>query len=283
MACDLKSYTDFQKSLSAAPQSTDVANPQHIFANINNSDGATELHVFTGIALVNIVSDNDDDQIRKGTIRIDLNFPLSQLASFISSTTTAGFASIFNKDDDDVIFAVDCAETGPVTIVDPVSGGEEVRLILTAALAIQGGQGDAGINRIGYEANVLLRTSEVQLQSLFVSNLEPVLPPLGSSDPTGPPEFGPNLGISEGQVWGARVILTGPASGPGVFVELSDSNLQLAPLKSSSVPVLGTQISADTGPQPAVGRPVGGATDVTVTATLGSVQKTAVVTIIPKN
>src|SRR5262249_20995502 len=108
MACDLSQYKDFEINLDA---SKDVVNATHIEAFVEGPGDANRLLIFTGSANVNRQSDNDDDLVRRGTVRITLDFPLSAAVTFIDAATNASLGSIFNRDDDDTTYAIDCVST----------------------------------------------------------------------------------------------------------------------------------------------------------------------------
>src|SRR5215471_6318662 len=117
MPCDLTDYTKDFGTLDAS-DGHQVANGTHIEVSVDGPDNANRLLIFTGTAIVNVISDNDDDDIRRGAVRIKLDYPLPKAVRFVQSATTATLASIFNRDDDDQLYAVDCVSTDPDDI-DP--------------------------------------------------------------------------------------------------------------------------------------------------------------------
>ena len=264
MPCDLSIYKDFEKVLDASV-GNEVANAGHVEVSIDGPDGANLLHIFTGTAIIDF-RPTDDEVLRRGVVRVRLNLaPLSPAVQFVDSATNAELASIFSRDDDvDTTYAVDCVSTQPEDAIDPVTHQHQQLLTLTAALAIQGGGGTTGLSRMAYQANVRLRVSEVQLDSLLLS-------PKSS-----PPNFQPSATILSGQPWLGRVVLTGPAQGNGVFVGLASGDSSLASVPPS-VPVVGGQVSGDfTAPNTQeffVSR--ADHIDVQITASLNAIQKTA--------
>jgi hypothetical protein len=165
-------------------------------------DNANFLLVFTGIALVNVQFSEDDELIRRGEVRVRLNFPLPANVTFISSATTAALSSIFNGDDDeDTTFAVDEVRTQPEP-VDPSNPAAGLELVLTAKLAIQGG--DTGISSVSYQANVLVRNDQPDIDQVLVR-------------PSARGGFSSSAGVETGSRWDIEVLLTGPNPGPGAF------------------------------------------------------------------
>jgi hypothetical protein len=264
MACDLSQYTDFQINLDA---SKDAVNATHIEAFVDGPGDANRLLIFTGSANVNRESDNDDDLVRRGTVRLKLNFPLSSAITFVDAATNASLGSIFNRDDDDTTYAIDCVSPQPEN-TDP-NNPQQSELVLTAAVAVQGGENDAGINRMAYQANVLLRDTEPELQSVLVRQ-------------AGVGNFVPEVLLFSGDKWEYLFTLTGPVPvGQFFTVTLQSSDPQDAPIDILHVinEVPAGQISAGSGPvDPVVNRgnlPL----KVTITGTGKGVSKTAILDI----
>jgi hypothetical protein len=265
MPCDYTIYTDFERAL-AESDSHQVANGKHIEVAVDGPGDANRLVIFTGTALVNVVSDNDDADIRRGIARVRLDYPLFKTVHFIQSATNASLASIYNKDDDDQLYAVDCVETDPVDI-DPAQPQLGQELILKAALAIQGGEGDTGVSRMAYQANVLLQVVEPELDSLLVAEDtgavgnagEAAGEAAGGAIPA--PVYQPSVTLDVGNQWLGRVTLTGPAAADLVVELQSDNNL----VTVADVPFRQGEMSNDFGPR-AVGVP-GTSNNVTVTVT----------------
>lgn len=270
MPCDLSGYGDFQINLDAS-KSSDVDNATHLDVFIDGPN-ANRLLIFTGIAIVNRESDNDDDLVRRGVVRVRLNFPLSQVVTFVDSATNAGLAAIFNRDDDDTTYAVDCVSTEAQN-TDP-NNPQQKELVLTAAIAIQGGENDAGLSRMAYQANVLIMDTEPDLDSLLVRE--------GGSGA----QFAHEALVSNGKTWEYLFTLTAPApGGPNdkFTVTLQTSDPQIAPIDLLHVinELSGGQISAGSGVTTPVNNPNLAAKDVTITATGKRVSKTAILHVLP--
>jgi hypothetical protein len=258
MPCDFTKYQDFVVNLSAA-KPNDVQDASHLEVVTGGAGGANRLHIFTGSALVGFNA-KDDELLRFGIVRVDLNFPISKTSQFVDAASNAALASIFKDEGgtgEQITYAVDCVSTLPEPPNAPVQ-----QLVLTAALAIQGAGGKGGIKRMAYQANVQVRAEEVQLDSLLVS------------DTHSPPDFQPSARFVSGQPWLGRVILNAPAPGPGVFVGLASGDPSFAPVQVS-VPVVGGQISADFTAPNTKSFTFPAEKDVTITASLNAIQKTA--------
>ena len=222
-------------------------------------DPQSHLLIFGGIGLVNFGSDNGPN---RDTVRVRLGRTIAQLPADGQWSATVGLASIGNTESD-FIFATDKVDID----LDP-----DGTLVLTSDLAVQGDE--SGLNRFSYQLNVIVQAVQPQLIALLVSNLEPSG---GLNQPPGPPIFGPNALVGVGNPWGGRVVLDRPAPAPGVFVNLSSSNQTVAGVPVS-VPVVA---GATTGDFP--GNPAGFVnqnTNVTISAQLGSIQQTAIVTVL---
>jgi len=266
MACDLSQYGDFQINLDA---SQDAVNATHLEVFADGPGGANRLLIFTGTANVNRRSDNDDDAVRRGTVRIKLNFPLSAAVTFVDSATNASLASIFNRDDDDTTYAIDCVSTQAENT--DANDPQQSELVLTAAIAVQGGQNDAGINRMAYQANVLIRDTEPQLLSLLVRQ-------------TGFGGFVPEVTLNSGNKWEYLFTLTAPMPAGQVFtVTLETGDPAAAPIDILHVinEVPGGSISAGSGPVDPVFNDDLKPKKVTITATGKGVIKTAILDIDP--
>jgi hypothetical protein len=260
MPCDLAPYPDDFGTL-AASDATRVAYGTHIEVVVAGPGDQNRLLIFTGTALVNATPSNDDD-VRRGVVKIRLDYPLPKTVQFIASATNASLASIANNDDDDQIYAVDCVSTDPAYIdqTQPQLGKE---LVLTAALAVQGG---TEILRMAYQANVLLEVREPELDSLLVAR--------ASDDP--PPQYETSATLDSGNQWLGRLTLTGPALND-LFVTLVSANPALVPVQD--IPFLAGEMVKDFGPLN-VGEPID-TVAVVVTATLKAISKTATLTLRP--
>lgn len=204
---------DFDKTL-------DAGNPGDVVLTRLNADGAADLaplemvvngpgeanrlFVFTGLALVDIKFSEDDDIVRRGEVRVRLRYPLPDSIRFISSATTAALSSIFNADDDDeeTTFAVDGVATEPQP-TDPGNPQSAKELVLTAKLAVQGG--DSGISSMAYQANVLVHDARPDVDHVLVRES-------GSNA-----DFTPGANVTVGHQWDIEVVLTGPNPGPDPF------------------------------------------------------------------
>lgn len=114
---------------------------------------AERLLVFTGTAVINIGFSEDDEIVRRGVVKLNLDFEVPSLLRFVNSATTAGLGTVSNSNgaDEDTLWAVDCVSTEPET--DPVDPAKQI-LVLTAGVAVQGG--DTALLRMAYQANVLV-------------------------------------------------------------------------------------------------------------------------------
>jgi hypothetical protein len=258
MACDLSEYKDFQINLDT---SKDVVNATHIEAFIDGPGDANRLVIFTGTANVNRDSDNDDDLVRRGVVRVSLDFPLSPAVTFVDAATNASLGSIFNRDDDDTTYAIDCVSTQAENTNS--SDPQQRELVLTAAVAIQGGENDAGISRMAYQANVLLRDTAPALLSLGVRK-------------AGVGDFAPEAQLISGNKWEYLFTLTAQAD-QDFPVTLQTSDPRAAPIDDLHIinQVPKGQIRAGSGPVDPVVNAGGAFKEVTITATGKGVSKTA--------
>jgi hypothetical protein len=224
-------------------------------------DPGRRLLIFGGIAIPSFGAQEGDTN--RETVIVNLRTPVARKPLDREWSATVGLASIGNTESE-FIFATDAVSLD----VDPVSR----ELLLVCNVAVQGD--DSGLNRFSYELNVLVEEVETELGALLVSNLEPSG---GLGGPPGPPVYGPSAVVAGGNVWGGRVLLTLPAPGSGVFVDLSSGDPSTAAVPVS-VPVLGGHTSGDFT-APAVGFVLRN-TDVTITASLKGVQRTATVTVL---
>lgn len=168
---------------------------------VNGPGDANRLLVFTGIALVDIKFAEGDEIVRRGQVRVRLNFPLPGTITFISSASTASLSSIFNAADDvETTYAVDSVSTAPQPS-DPNNPQSQKELVLTAQLAVQGG--DSGISSMAYQANVLIHDDTPDVDHVLVreSGINAA--------------FQPSAFVTIGKQWDIEVVLTGPNNGPG--------------------------------------------------------------------
>lgn len=220
-------------------------------------NGANRLLIFGGDAIINF-SPSTDDQLTRGTVAIQFLRDLGVSSNFINAAGSATFSSIFNNDmDKDTTYAVDCVQ------ISAGSAGQKIVPILTAAIVVQGGAGPTvtGLSRITYQGNVEIL---VGLQ-ILVSAFHPAGPP---------PDFAPTALVVGGNEWVYQLIL--PTSGPqAVSVESDKPNV--------AVPVPGTVTSQSiifvSTPQPSKNVGPGNTVTVTITATLGTMKATALLTV----
>lgn len=175
---------------------------------------ANRLLIFTGIALTKVSFAEDDGILRRGSAQVNLNYRLPESVKFVSSSTMACLANIFNLADEDTTFAVESASTEPQPINpdDPESTQE---LILTANLAVQGG--DTGLSGMSYQANVLVRDLTPDLQSILVRK-HSERPQDNIINP-----FSPTLEAAVGDTWDYEITFTGPLfAAQQVLVSSSD-------------------------------------------------------------
>jgi hypothetical protein len=150
MPCDLSGYTDFNKLLDARDSSQVEHGDDPLEAIVQGPGGASRLFVFTGSALVGVDFGGDSGSIRRGVMRVRLDFPLSGTVRFVAAATVAGLTSTGNLQVT-TASGVDCVFTAPDK--DPFDPAQNV-LIVQAALAIQGG--NVKMPRVAYQANVLI-------------------------------------------------------------------------------------------------------------------------------
>lgn len=236
-------------------------------------NGANRLLVFTGDALVGFLP-TDDDVPAKGTVTIKFVRDIGDPSNFKNATASASLSSIFNEDTDhDTTYAVDCAQIAP-GVLKEVTGLGVVTLTvpeLTAAIAVQGGGGTAGISRLTYQANIQI---VVPLQILVAGFV------LG-----GPPVFGNDVGIGAGSQWLYQVQL--PTFGAAQEVQLSISDpatvqFNPPPPATATVVVPGRpQALVSQQPQPLTFFSSGAPRPVTITAVLAGFKAHATLTVFP--
>jgi hypothetical protein len=137
---------------------------------------------------------------------------------FVASASVAALAT-GSGNDANILLGADAA----VTVTDPTDGGlpanglpaNELYLIVDVAIASQ----DATIQRIAYQANVLLEDTTPDLDSLLVR-----------SYPTQP--FVDDTLVQPGDSWEFQITLTGPAPG-GFTVHLSSDSENDVPVQRS--------------------------------------------------
>jgi hypothetical protein len=185
----------------------------------NETPSANRLVIFTGTALLNKSGDSDD--ISRGALRVRLRFPLSKTVNFVGSASVAALAT-GSGNEDNILLGADQA----VTVPDPTDGGSlpanglpanELYMIVDVAIASQA----AIIQRIAYQANVLIYDTTPDLDSLLVR-----------AYPT--EQFADYTMVQPGHDWEFQITLTGPALDPGGFtVPMSSDSQSEVPVQSS--------------------------------------------------
>ncbi len=222
---------DFVRDLSTSREDQ-IASPKTL--NIAIEDGvqsfplpvtnerANRLIIFTGTAICGIPADGDGEPTR-GVVRVRLNFTMPDSVQFVGSATVAAVASIHGEDDEDSSFGVDSAQTivGSTdgNSIGPPSDGsvlpeKELYLIIDAGVI----GAHAVLNKIAYQANVLVRDTNPDLESISV----------GKDGFFGPLYTATNLGI----VWDYQLRFTGPIVQDFESVIVSSSNPSRFPMAS---------------------------------------------------
>jgi hypothetical protein len=219
--------SDFDKTLDASdpndvtrtsvkPDGTLTADPLEVA--VNGPGDANRLLIFSGIAVAKIDFAEDDEILRQGPVHVKLNYRLPKSVKFISSSTTASLGSIFNTTGEAFTFAVVDAATEP-QLVDPVNPQSELELVLTSNLAVQGHA--TGVSSMAYQANVLVRDTNPDLESILVTTHGP-----GSAG------FSPHTAVLGGQAWDFQINFTGPIVNDFEAVVVSSSNPSRIPMGS---------------------------------------------------
>jgi len=226
---------------------------------------ANRLLIFSGTAIVGKSGDRDD--VIRGVIRVRLGFPLSASVKHVGSASVAALATI-SGNKANVLVGADNAET----VRDPTVGGQlsrnglpddELYLIVDAAVA----SADATIQRIAYQANVLIQDTTPELDSLLVRRF-----------PTDP--FATSTNVELGHDWEFQITLTGPVvEPPGKFTVQLDSDHDEVPIFFFGVPQTQASFTLSTDQTSAVFRApfTRGITTATITAVGNRVTKTATV------
>lgn len=184
---------------------------------------ANRLLIFTGAVAAELRG--SDEGMRKGVLRLKLENPLPTGVHFVGSATVASLAA-FHTDDDEVLFGVNSAETVKGPTAGNLDGKDlpEDDLYVIFDLSIQ--SNDAHLDRIAYQANVLVRDTRPELESLLVR-----------AGATGP--FAKEITISPGGSWQFQVTLTGPVLRPTELILISTSD-------PANIPVGVGTVSANT-------------------------------------
>jgi hypothetical protein len=222
--------TDFISDLNAANSSQvtesrtldiGIENGEQTFPSPTTTETANRLMIFTGTAICEVPADGDG-QLSRGVVRVRLNFPLRETLHLVGSATVAALASVHGSDDADAVFAADAVRT----VSDPTDGntipgnglpGNELYVIIDAAT-----QGpDTILSRIAYQANVLVKDLEPDLDSILVK-------------PDGFGVFAPEASINSGDKWDFQVALTGPVIDPTFLILLQSSDPNSAPVAAAT-------------------------------------------------
>jgi hypothetical protein len=218
----------------AAPRTLEVVidDGVQVFPAPDNTDQrANRLLIFTGTTVFEIDGDDDGD-MTSGVVRVRLRYRMPKSLIFIGAATVAALASFHGSDDEDVLFVADAAET----IVGPTANGElpdgglpsdELYIIIDAAVL----GGDSALHRIAYQANVLVRDMEPDLESILVR-------PAGSMA-----GFLPEIQLRPGDKWEFQITLTGPVVDPTFLIPLGSSDKNAAPI-AAATQLMNGQISA---------------------------------------
>jgi hypothetical protein len=222
--------TDFFSDLDTT-NAAQVAEPRVLDVGIENgvqtvptpatNETANRLMIFTGTGICEIPADGDGD-LSRGVVRVRLNFPLTGTLHFVGSASVAALASVHGSDDADAVFAADAVRT----VQGPTDGGTldgnglpENDLYVIIDAATQGP--DTILSRIAYQANVLLKDLEPDLDSILVK-------------PDGFGVFGPEATINAGNKWDFEVTLTGPVIDPTFLILLTSSDPAGAPAPAAT-------------------------------------------------
>ncbi len=188
---------------------------------VNTSETANRLLIFTGTAVCELEADGDGE-LSRGVIRVRLNFPISKTLHVIGSATFAALASVHGNDDEDAVFAVDAA----TTVVGPTDGGslpdnglppDDLYIIMDAATM----GSESRLSRVAYQANVLVRNIEPELESLLVA-------------PADSGQFAPEITLQGTSKWDFKVTLTGPVVDATFLILLQSSDPAHVPVAAAT-------------------------------------------------
>ena len=191
---------------------------------------ANRLLIFTGTVAAEL---QGDDNVKHGVLRIQLHNPLPAGVKFIGSATVAALAA-FHTDDDQVLLGLNSAETiqGP----NPPDGNfppstlpaDDVYVIVDLSVMST----DAHLDRLSYQANVLLRDDNPDLESVLVRL-------------SGFGEFGPTVTLQPDQTWEYEITLTGPVLKASEAVTVTTSDPVHVPI--TAMPFPGIAVSTVVG------------------------------------
>lgn len=239
--------SDFDKTYNAAhpedvtPTSVKQngqATTEPLEVSITGPGEANRLLIFSGIARVLLDFADDDGHIFRGLVRVRLNYRLHDSVKFISSSTSAALANIFNNTGEFFTFAVEDAATEPQA-VDPNNPNSGLELVLTAHLAVQGEK--TGISGMSYQAHVLVRDTNPELESILVR-------PTG-----GGIAFSPSTSVRAGEAWEYQINLTGPVVRPTELILLSSSDPSNIPISAATQLQQGSVSAAFAAPRTTAG------------------------------
>jgi hypothetical protein len=199
--------------------SVNVLSGTQAFPLLEKDPGSgNRLLIFTGTVAAELRG-SDDKDARHGVLRIRLHHPLEKSVTFIGSATVAALAA-FHTDDDKVLFGVNSAETtlGPNPDNAPLFDGPPADdLYVTLDLSIQ--SEDAHLDRICYQANVLVRDDTPDLKSILVRRDSSAA-------------FAESALISPGSSWQYQVTFTGPVLKPTALVIVASSDSSHIPMST---------------------------------------------------
>ena len=212
---------------------SDIEIYQQLEVGISGPGTANRLLIFTGSAKLQLEVKNDDSKLRHGKLFIDLDYPLSNNITLIESATVATLSSIMTSDNDEIItWAIDNSVIIGSHQIDPADPTSltKVGLFIQADVGIQGGA--TAINRISYQANVVIQYEEAELKSILIEQLKHSNPEAFTSGPlTNIPYFAYEKEgrVTSGNMWRFKLTLTGPATSD-IIIVVSSANNAIAPL-----------------------------------------------------
>jgi hypothetical protein len=211
----------------------DVASPQMLEAFLDTAQRS--LLIFTGIALPRWDSRGLLDLTQA---RVHLGRFVQRAPSDGEWSAVVGLASIHNTDSD---FTFGTDEVRLET--------EEGELVLVVDVAVQG---DVSVlTSFGFQLTVLVQERQARLVSILVSDFPGIAPPL--LDPNAPNRtpgpgqtftFDSVAHIRPAEQWRYRITLDQPAQAPGVSVQLSSDQPDIAGVPVA-VSISAGQVSAD--------------------------------------
>src|SRR5262245_19817981 len=241
-------------------QTLDVNVPGHVdphttkWLEVHPGVPQIRMLIFTGIAIPRWDSRGLLD---KETVLVKLGVFANKIAAY---SATIGLASI-NNTGSQFTFGTDSVE---------VELDENQQLQLRCTIAVQGDS--STLNSFSYQANVLLEEAAPTLLSLELTRVEPEL---------GSQQYTSSLVLPVGASWKGRVTLSVPAPGVGLFVLLgSDRNFAGVP---PAVPVVGGSTIGEFFATKVIDPPASKsieASTATITATLGTVIRTATIRVV---